>query len=472
MVKKTGKEKKGDFKAAERRKLEASRLQVAKLRSRQSSTSRLSATSISPPTKPSCPKDAKKDNVSKVTAVFRKVETSQEKSSRSKSITPVKTPLNSFRIAKRTSPRKSLEKNHVHKNEKSRQATPICCIDVDEELREEEHTLLGKRKELSPIRSGLRIDTHSPLKPILKTSPMYSPIKTSGQKRNIQIREEYNLMKNFYKDTKVASPPSKVAHEPEVDAQEILNTTLNMTVDSISRRLRQSPNKKTSTTPEEKIKDNLLRSVSFSVKRPSYIGKPVQREKVENSLLEGISPVRFVEKIGPRYFADSFQSNSDVEIDDMIHIEPFPSTITEPKGGIVRRSPMKTLVTGKLEQNNFLLNQEIPEQKPNQDKKQSLLRSSSPQQQILQNSEPLFMPETVDWPRDCPYEGIKTSLRSREEEQVKANSKFLLEIAKSFSLSFDLSLPEVVASMLQVEGPYINLGAVRKQLLRRAFTGC
>ena len=299
-------------------------------------------------------------------------------------------------------------------------------------------------------------------------------------------------MKNFYKDKQVLSPKIGGEEQSIVNAQEILDTTLqtNNLETFIAKKMLRSPKGNLTNTPsaEDQKKDDLLRKVSFSVNKPTYVGKIVQSEKLDPDHIRSVSPVRFVERIGPRYFAESSQ-RAELDVNDIIHVNDSQfSSLNEPKRDLVRRSPIKKIIQDRedLGASYEEFRKELDQVKLGNSNTVSRGgafngRSSSPNTQqyvpatFVSPRENLFMPETIDWsPRpqlECSFESIKTTLRSKEVSEVKNNARLLLEISKTFSLSFNIDLPEVMAAMLSLQGPYVNMEDVRKLLLRKAVIG-
>ena len=61
---------------------------------------------------------------------------------------------------------------------------------------------------------------------------------------------------------------------------------------------------------------------------------------------------------------------------------------------------------------------------------------------------------------------MKKQLQSKTEEDTRNNAKFLVEIIKNFSLSFNLSYAQVMEVIFAKTGEQLSIEQVRKELLR------
>jgi hypothetical protein len=386
----------------------------------------------------------------------------------------------------------------------------VGCIDVDDDISitEVDDVYLGKRKPLletpkTPLQLRAELaGTHSPLKSILKTSPMYSPIKSAQTKKGIQIREELNTMKNFFKDKLASSPQTRSKNKyteqmvsEMIDAQDILNS-------SAGRGRLESPlpskslhKRHTSEIDESKRSQDLLRNVSFSVMKPSYVGRGVVAEPVSpGEQARSVSPVRFIERVGPRYFAERtvledvnirdifdeghYAHSGKNEVERDISRNSLPRSTSQSRG---ERIFAPDELSSKIQDARYLIfNLRIVETSPALPFRHSsptlkMPFSLSSSKSKAQEQDVLFMPETVDWSpkpkssHDCSYEEITSRLLSRDERETKSNARLLLDIAKTFSMSFNLQIHEVIAAMVSVDSPFVNMEQVRKSLMRRAM---
>jgi hypothetical protein len=318
---------------------------------------------------------------------------------------------------------------------------------------------------------------------------MYSPIKTASKNRGITIREELNTLKNFAKDPSHSeeSPrkPSKnqslFKHQTQkdnVDITEILNVSSQLT--SRPRVHSPVPSVLKSTSQTKNYNEVIYSNIkpTYVTRFPNDISRSVCRHELsgddsgnkdpfaeDKSLslaysdnrreLVGKSPIKKLIRdeaaIGANY--EEFKR----EIDLLKSNTYIPVTPSRPQHGL--RSPVP---------------QPLSRQRREADSNSK--RSTSPLSQLQGKSpshqEALFVPETVDYSQSAATitaAQVEDRLISRDPRDVRESAELLLEILKSFSLSFNLDLREIVNILAQIANDhgFANIDELRKRLVKK-----
>ena len=385
-------------------------------------------------------------------------------------------------------------------------------ISDDSVILDENAPVLGKRqspkindKQEEPKSHQWRFQgSHSPLRSILKTSPMYSPIKSFPAKKNITIREESNTMKNFTKDRSSESSAnrsekseqklSSVAHSELVNASEIVQVC-----SQISAKLKKQPPMQSVIKSASKIRSEIF-EVSFSTNKPTYITKEPnsitksicrrelsreyltdkdfievsepssQKRDSENHPVKQVrSPIRKLIEENTQIDSNYIEFKRELELmkqnmtplytPNKIQVKPSANNSLNFSKFGSSPSPMRR-ISSPLDQNNL-----------------PAVRSSSPLSQIslpkVQQKEDLFIPETVDYSQSTSCissKSLNTKLRSVSKEDVKENAILLLDILKSFSLSFNLDLKVSVTCLNEImnENNDVNVEELRRRMAKKS----
>ena len=256
----------------------------------------------------------RKKLISKVSKVSRQKQSSKGK--RSKSVqerTKMKIVTNKKVVRKVKATQKSKVKQQrletrSAKTTRLQKTRKLDLIEISDDSEAEEVNktqYLGKRsghfKKIANKRMAMS-EYSSPMRSILKTSPIYSPIKTSSKKPHITIREQDNIMKNFLKDrsnsreSQLSKPhlpktsPFRAEEIAKVSSQLIVPVRLNQ-IKSVLKSKESLNSSKSKTI------------IEFSQEKPSYVNHRFGGGEGGR----GLSPIRMLEHNSPRLFFNDIQ---------------------------------------------------------------------------------------------------------------------------------------------------------------------
>ena len=349
----------------------------------------------------------------------------------------------------------------------------------------------GLKREAREWRSqhSRQTESPSPIRSILKTSPMYSPIKTASKNRGITIREELNTLKNFAKDPSLSeeSPrrkPGKLSlgkTQPLhhiVDIADILNVGAQLT----SRPRLRSPGPSVLKSTSQALKHS---EVIYSNIKPTYVTRypnDISRSVCRHELSAADSHHKdpFAED---RSLSAAFSDNRR----DQIGKSPIKRLISEKADiganyeefrreiDLLKNNAYFPVTPGRLQHRNRSPAPQPLSRQPREPDAPSK-RSTSPLSHLLSQSpnqqEALFVPETVDYSQSAATitaVQVEDQLISTEPSDVRESAELLLEILKSFSLSFNLDLREIVGTLSQIANDhgFANIDELRKRLVKK-----
>lgn len=318
---------------------------------------------------------------------------------------------------------------------------------------------------------------------------MYSPIKTASKNRGITIREELNTLKNFAKDPSLSEDSPRRRPDKHslgklqpirevVDIVDILNVGAQLT--SRPRIHSPVPSVLKSTSQAKKQSEVIYSNIkpTYITRYPNDISRSVCRHELsaadsnhKDPFAEDNSPSLACsdnrrEQMGKSPIKRLISEKADIGA----NYEEFRREID-----LLKSNAYFPVTPGRVQQRN---RSPPPQPLSRQRREPDSLskRSTSPLSHLHSQSsnqqEALFVPETVDYSQSAvsiTAAQVEDRLISTDPSDVRESAELLLEILKSFSLSFNLDLREIVGLLAQIANDhgFANIDELRKRLVKK-----
>jgi hypothetical protein len=315
---------------------------------------------------------------------------------------------------------------------------------------------------------------------------MYSPIKTASKNRGITIKEELNTLKNFSKDPSLSEEsahlrPQKHSRGKQstqrdvVDIVDILNVSSQI---NLRPRIHSPVPSVLKSTSQRKNQSEVIYSnikPTYVTRFPNDISRSVCRHELSAADL-GFREGSVQESVG-------IQGSSENRREQMAK-SPMKRLISEKtyiganyeefrrEIDMLKNNTYFPITPGRLQQKNRYpapqpLLPHLRQLSNRSTSPLSHLRSQSPNQQ-----EALFEPETVDYSQSAAtitVAQVEDRLISTDPSDIRQNAELLLEILKSFSLSFNMDLREIILILTQIANDhgFANIDELRKRLVKK-----
>ncbi len=317
---------------------------------------------------------------------------------------------------------------------------------------------------------------------------MYSPIKTASKNRGITIREELNTLKNFIKDPSLSEESPRRRPEKQslgklhsqrdvVDIVDILNVSQTTSRPRIHSPV---PSVLKSTSQTKKHSEVIYSNIkpTYVTRFPNDISRSVCRHELsaEQSGLRELLPEDLSlsqacsenrrEQMGKSPIKRLISEKADIGA----NYEEFRREID-----LFKNNAYFPATPSRLQNKNH---SPAPQPLSRQPRHADCLskRSTSPLSHLHSHSqnhqEALFVPETVDYSQSAAtvtVAQVEDRLISTDPSDIRESAELLLEILKSFSLSFNLDLREIVAILAQIANDhgFANIDELRKRLVKK-----